>query len=97
MAQLLDSSIETFVKFNKRVGGPQFPSEFFSCDYFPGLLQQNGENPKRLILKAEQNTVSVNLTHSEIDLEESKGKAARPVGWDLHRSLRGSARSLPQT
>jgi len=40
MAQFLDGDVETFVKIDEPVGGPQFSSQLLARDNFAGPLQQ---------------------------------------------------------
>jgi hypothetical protein len=95
MAEFLNGSVQTFVKVDKCIGGPQSASKFLAGDDFSGMLQEHGENLKGLILDVNQSPAAVKLTGRKIHLEEPKAKAARPIGWDLHEGLRKSSVSLP--
>jgi len=47
-----DCSIQAVIKVDEGVAGPEAAMEFLTmCDHFPAVLQKNGEDLTRLLLK----------------------------------------------
>jgi hypothetical protein len=59
--KFLDSCVETFVEINKRVGWPYLSAKLLTSYHFSRPLQQEGQNPERLVLNVDRDTTFVKL------------------------------------
>jgi hypothetical protein len=57
--KFLDSSVETIVEINKRVGWPDLSAKLLTGYNFSRPLQQEGQNPERLVLNVDRHAAFV--------------------------------------
>ncbi len=72
MAQFIDGGVKTVVKIDKGIGRPKLLTQFLPRYYLAGLLQQQHQNLKRLVLELDLPPVLVQFTSSKIDFEAPK-------------------------
>jgi hypothetical protein len=72
IAQPADGGIQTVVEINVRVCRPQAPAEFFPRYYFTRMLQQNREDLKWLLLKADAGSVATQLARFHIHFKNTE-------------------------
>src|SRR5713226_1744959 len=57
------------IKIHKGTGGPKFLMDILARYYLPGLLQQQGQKLKRLVLQLDFHPVLAQLPRTEVQLE----------------------------
>jgi hypothetical protein len=69
LTQFLDCCVQAVIKINERVGGPEALPEFLAGHEFTGMLEQHFENPNRLTVQFQPDTIPAHLLSSGIELE----------------------------
>jgi hypothetical protein len=88
VTQAADGGIQTVIEINVRICRPEAPAEFFPGYYFTGMFQQNREDLKGLLLKADADTVATQLASLHIHFKNTELDALVPVRRRLHNSTR---------
>src|SRR6266568_3146919 len=88
-AELVDGCVETFIKAPKRIRGPNRLPQFLPRHDFPGVLQQQRQNPQWLLLQSDPRPVLAQLTGAEINFEHAEPDDSSP--GDFHEISYGHA------
>ncbi len=84
-SQFSDGGVEAFIEAHISVGWPQFRLQLLSGDHFARALQQDRQNPKRLLLHRHFPPFLMDFARAEVYFEESRAKTAAGTGKRVHQ------------
>src|SRR5208337_120121 len=82
--QFPDGRVQAFIESHIRVGRPQLRLQLLAGDHFARALQQDGQNPKRLLLQLYFSSLFVDFARAEVNFEESGANTAAGTGGRFH-------------
>ena len=68
----MNRSVEADIGFDKRTGGPNCLAQVLPRHHFAGVLQQQRQDPKRLLLKPDLDPLFEELARAKVDLEHAE-------------------------
>ena len=83
--ELVDCCVEANVEFDKRAGGPNRLAQVLTRHHFAGVLQEQGQDPKGLLLQPDLDPALAQLACVKINLEHSEPHHSSGGSlWGLH-------------
>jgi len=82
--QALQRRVETSIRFDVSVSGPESLELFFARHHFAGALQKNREQAKRQILQPDSGALAQQFPTRQIGFEQAKAIAAFQIDWCGH-------------
>jgi len=84
-SNLVDGRIESAVKLDKCVSGPQPLLQFFARDHLAGILEQQGQDAERLFLQRDLQAVLPEFPGFDVHLEGPEPDRVGTGSARLHR------------
>jgi hypothetical protein len=85
VAQVIHRLVETAVEVDERVGGPQPPRQFFTCDELARPLEERQQQLQRLVAQRRSLSAVGELASPRVDGECPKAENADGVRSGSHR------------
>ena len=76
-AQPFHRDVDTVLKITIGFAGPEFGLQLLPCYDLAGLLQEHGENPKRLFLQLDLDAAPAQFTGTQVEFENTETQFAR--------------------